>query len=162
PVRPRLLNPNVDPDLELICLKCLQKEPELRYATAAELAGDLEAFREGDRLTVRSGGWRDMTLLFARMFRETHHAIVLENWGLLWMWHSAKVLLLCVLTTAMFWHDVTNPLWYLILWGVGLIGWGGVFWSLRKRGGPILFVERQVAHVWGSAIAAVIGVFMVE
>src|SRR5262249_29780421 len=59
PVRPRLLNPNVDPDLELICLKCLQKEPELRYTSAAELADDLEAFLDGGKLTVRSGGWRD-------------------------------------------------------------------------------------------------------
>jgi serine/threonine-protein kinase len=162
PVRPRLLNPNVDADLELICLKCLQKEPELRYDSAAKLADDLEAFLDGGRLSVRSGGWRDMTILFARMFRETHHAVVLENWGLLWMWHSAKVLLLCVLTTFMFWGGVTNPLWYLLPWGAGIIAWGAVFWSLRKRGGPILFVERQVAHVWGSAIASVIGVFIVE
>jgi serine/threonine-protein kinase len=162
PVRPRLLNPNVDADLELICLKCLQKEPELRYGSASQLADDLEAFLDGGRLSVRSGGWRDMTILFARMFRETHHAVVLENWGLLWMWHSAKVLLLCVLTTFMFWGGVENPLWYLIPWGGGIIAWGAVFWSLRKRGGPILFVERQVAHVWGSAIASVIGVFIVE
>ena len=58
--------------------------------------------------------------------------------------------------------DVTNPLWYLLLWGGGLIVWACVFWQLRKRPGPVLFIERQVAHVWGAAIAATIGVFVIE
>jgi serine/threonine-protein kinase len=162
PVRPRLLNPKVDADLELVCLKCLQKDPQLRYQSAAELAADLEAFLEGARLSVRSGGWRDVAVLVNRMFRETHHAVVLENWGMLWMLHSAEVLLMCAATTAMYWGGVTNPLWYLLVWGGGLVAWGAVFWSLRKRGGPILFIERQVAHVWGAALLAVIGLFVVE
>ena len=161
PVRPRLLNPKVDPDLELICLKCLQKEPQLRYQQASALAADLEAFLDGGRLSVRSGGWGELVVLVNRVFRETHHAVVLENWGVLWMWHSVKVLLLCALTTLMYRNGV-DRLWYLLLWGGGLIAWGAVFWSLRKRGGPILFIERQVAHVWGSAILMVIGVFIVE
>jgi serine/threonine-protein kinase len=162
PVRPRMLNPQVDPGLELICLKCLQKVPDLRYASAAALADDLEAFLEGRPLSVRASGLRQVASLFSRVFRETHHAVVLENWGLLWMVHSAKVLLLCLLTAWMAWHGVDNPWWYLLLWVGGLIAWGLVFWRLRTRGGPVLFVERQVAHVWGAAIAATAGVFVVE
>jgi serine/threonine-protein kinase len=42
------------------------------------------------------------------------------------------------------------------------MAWGAVFWSLRKRGGPVLFVERQVAHVWGGAIVATVMVFVTE
>jgi serine/threonine-protein kinase len=162
PVRPRLLNPNVDPDLELICLKCLQKAPDLRYRSAAALAEDLAAFLDGGSLSVRTSGIQQVGAVFSRVFRETPHAVVLENWGLLWMWHSVKVFLLCVLTTALWWGDVTRPLWYLLLWGGGLVIWGGVFWWLRKRGGPVLSIERQMAHLWGSAILGTIGVFIIE
>jgi serine/threonine-protein kinase len=162
PVRPRLLNPKVDPDLELICLKCLQKAPELRYASAAALADDLEGFLEGGSLSVRGAGLRQVAALFNRILRETHHAVVLENWGLLWMLHSAQILLICILTTALWWGGISNPLWYLLLWGGGLVTWGVIFWHLRKRAGPVLFIERQVAHVWGGAVAATAAVFVVE
>jgi serine/threonine-protein kinase len=159
PVPPSFLNPRVENDLELICLQCLQKHPDHRYHSAAHLAKDLEAFLAGDSPSVRSGSLIDYV---SRMMRDTHHVGVLENWGLLWMWHSLKVFLLCALTNALAWFAVTSPWPYVLLWSLGLIVWGAIFWALRRRGGPVMFVERQIAHVWAASVIAIICVFLVE
>ena len=44
PPRPRRLDPHIPRDLETIVLKCMEKEPERRYACAEDLARDLRAF----------------------------------------------------------------------------------------------------------------------
>lgn len=159
PIAPRLLNPGVDRDLEMICLKCLQKPADLRYGTAADLGRDLEAYLNGELASVWPGGFG---YLLNRVFRETHHAPVLENWGLLWMWHSLKILLICVLTVAMYGAGIRHHFPYLLLWGAGLLAWGCIFWQLRKRGGPVTFVERQIAHVWAAGVVGSISIFAAE
>jgi serine/threonine-protein kinase len=159
PVPPRDLNPTVDRELELICLKCLQKPVELRYPTAAALAADLEAYADGQPVEAAPSGLR---FFLARVFRETHHADVLENWGKLWMWHSLMIFVLCLLTQVMAWAGVTRHEWYLGFWSVGLLTWGGVLWQIRKAAGPVLFVERQIAHAWAAGVCASIGMFAIE
>jgi hypothetical protein len=56
PLAPRWLNPSVPQDLETVCLKCLEKEPTRRYATAQALADELDRFLNAQPVFARPIG----------------------------------------------------------------------------------------------------------
>lgn len=159
PPPPRKLRAGLDRDLEMIVIRCLQKPIDLRYQSAGDLADDLEAYLADERVSARSGHF---TQVIARVFRETHHAAVLENWGTLWIWHSLVLLIAGLLTWQLSYHEVARRWVYVAVWTIGLGTWAIVFWMLRRRMGPVTFVERQIAHVWGASLVAIAAMFPIE
>ncbi len=87
---------------------------------------------------------------------------MLENWGVLWMWHSLVLIVLCLITNAFQWQGITARLPYVGLWTIGLGIWAVIFWNLRRRSGPITFVERQIAHIWAGSVICSTLLFGIE
>jgi WD40 repeat protein len=98
PVPPSRLQPHVPRDLETICLKCLRKEPEQRYASAQALADDCAAFLRGEPIAARPVGTAERLWLWARRRPAAAAAYSLGVFALLiglgggaavWMWQGA-------------------------------------------------------------------------
>lgn len=159
PISVRVLNSRIDSDLEMVVMKCLQKPQDLRYSSTTELASDLRSWLNGEPVAARQS---TVMNVMTRLFRESHHVGILQNWGLLWMWHSLVLLALCLITNVFQFANVESRLPYIGLWVVGLSSWAFVFWNLRRRAGPITFIERQIAHVWAGSMVASSLLFWVE
>jgi WD40 repeat protein/predicted Ser/Thr protein kinase len=80
PKRPSLLNESVDRDLETICLKSLEKEPEKRYASAQSFADDLRRWIRGEPIAARPAGSIEKCVKWAR--RRPARAAMLAMLGL--------------------------------------------------------------------------------
>jgi tetratricopeptide (TPR) repeat protein len=96
PVPPSRLRPNVPRDLETICLKCLEKKPDRRYASALELAEDIHRFSIGETITARRAGAMERVTKWARR-RPTAAALVatvvvaLAALGVLGAWSNNRL-----------------------------------------------------------------------
>jgi WD40 repeat protein/tRNA A-37 threonylcarbamoyl transferase component Bud32 len=95
PIRPSRFRAKVPRDLETICLKCLEKEPARRYASALELAEDLRRFRRGSPIQARPVGPLEWAWKWARRHPAAAALLlgvllvtVLGFAGVTWQWRS--------------------------------------------------------------------------
>ncbi len=97
PEPPSRLNPRVPRDLEVICRKCLEKEPARRYPSAQALADDLERWLRGEPIVARPVGPVVRVLMWCRRNRLVAAAAVLALASLIgglagvtWKWREAE------------------------------------------------------------------------
>lgn len=97
PLAPRWLSPSVPRDLETICLKCLEKEPARRYATAQALAKELDRFLNGQPVLARPIGrtgkvwrWCRRQPVRAGLIAALVVVFVTGTAVALWQWRSAR------------------------------------------------------------------------
>jgi eukaryotic-like serine/threonine-protein kinase len=97
PTRPRNLFSFVDPDLETVCLKCMEKDPARRYGSAEALAEDLERWLRHEPILARpvtsverARKWMRRNPTVTTLLILFHVALVLGGAGILWEWHRAE------------------------------------------------------------------------
>lgn len=159
PVSPRLLNPNVDADLEAICLKALRKQPRMRYATAADLAADLRAYLDGRLVTARSRTLGDIAVQL--LFPSGPTASV----GLplsVWLTCGLAVLAVGGVSAVMLRLGVTSRWPFFGLAMMALVTATSVVAGLLRGRGPLPAAGWQTLHLWLTAALAGASVFVVE
>ncbi|MGV8041019.1 MAG: protein kinase [Thermoanaerobaculaceae bacterium] len=76
PVPPRRIDPSIPTDLERIVLKCLEKEPQHRYASARDVEEELGRFLDGEPILARRTHWTYRAVKKARKHRGATAALV--------------------------------------------------------------------------------------
>ena len=96
PVPPRRLNASIPRDLETICLKCLEKEPGKRYASAAALGEDLGRYLAGEPIVARpvtrserAVKWARRKPAIAALMGLVALVAAFGLGGVLWQWRAA-------------------------------------------------------------------------
>jgi serine/threonine protein kinase/WD40 repeat protein/Flp pilus assembly protein TadD len=97
PTPPRRLRAGIPRDLETVCLKCLEKDPHRRYASAGMLADDLGRFLAGEPVHARPVGalgrgwrWSRRNPVLAALWGGFIGALVLGLAGVSWKWREAE------------------------------------------------------------------------
>ena len=91
------MNPRLDADLETICLKCLEKDPKLRYVNADALAQDLDSWLAGKPILARPANscersikWARRNPVVASLTASAALILVAGITGVLWQWQKAR------------------------------------------------------------------------
>jgi eukaryotic-like serine/threonine-protein kinase len=99
PVSPSRVQYHVPRDLETICMKCLQKEPRKRYATAKDMADDLSRYLRGEPIKARRTPPIERAVKWTKRRPAKATALAFVTLGLLgtlafgaWYWNQQRAL----------------------------------------------------------------------
>ncbi|MEQ1826046.1 MAG: protein kinase [Pirellula sp.] len=93
PISPRSIQSRIPVDLETICMKCLQKEPERRYSTGSELADDLQRFLNRVPIRAKPASLYTTTRKWARRHPSLTSLIfasTLAMVAIVWLWQRSE------------------------------------------------------------------------
>jgi hypothetical protein len=159
PAPPRLLNPKVDRDLESICMRCLEKQPRRRYASAEALAQDLERYLDDLPINASSFNLLDQ---IARSLERSQYDVEFRPYGNMVLWFALIVGIEHIVLYLLTRDGPPFPRQWTALSRVGLFGGLAiVFWCYRsQRLLPGTTAERQlwavvVSYLIASNLAAV-------
>jgi eukaryotic-like serine/threonine-protein kinase len=145
PAPPRLLNHGVDRDLETICMKCLEKEPKARYASAHELAEDLQRYCQGDSIKARSFNVLDR---LSRTLVRSQEAKAFADWNSLLLAIGTVVGIESCVIFFLVRYELSEK-WFLATRFAQLISLVGLFlWHRRGRWLPTSSAERHLWSLW--------------
>jgi len=151
PPPPRLLNSNIDHDLETICLKCLEKDPRRRYATAEALAEDLRRYLNDEPISARSFNVLDR---LARTLVRSQHDIAFHTWSTMVLIFAGIVFVEHIVVYVLTRMD--QPHWMVMSARLlQFVAIGIVFWKNRgSRLLPTSPAERELWTIWIGYLAA--------
>ena len=164
PSSPRQLNPNVPRELELICLKCLEKAPQQRYASAEDVANDLARYLSGDSISLSSPKLVDRLV---RTLERSQYDQEVHAWSRMliqFAWIALATHLLVYLNRTTDWPHQLGGLVSIRL--VEVIGLGAVLWHLRRqwyppRGAPARQLwSLGLGYMAGSLVLLIVTYFL--
>jgi serine/threonine-protein kinase len=160
---PSLYNPSLQTgsDLELICLKCLKKKPGDRYASASDLADDLECYTRGEETRVRPRS--PLERMTRTVVEAINHKLPLPGvarWGAIDFWDAGLNLAVHGAFFALIRTDQPPAvLWFTLLTYYAV--WWWMFLTYLFRHDPVDPTERHLAQLWGGVFLAGITLFWI-
>jgi len=132
PMAPRKIESNLSKTIEKICLRCLEKDPEKRYASASDLADDLDRFLAGDVVESTATSLWDQTKCWIRRKPALASHLILMAFFLsieMFWYHAFKI------RTAAYHYPLVS---IFVLWGLSALAFE---WFHRKPrfAGPTRF-----------------------